>query len=476
MKTKPLFVVLLSCWLTAPASRPATGPAATAARPNVLLLFADDMRADSIGALGNPVVKTPNLDALVRRGLVFANAYNLGGNVPAVCTPSRNMLLSGNAFFRWREYLAPGEKPERKGVIAPGDAPNFPLSLKEAGYLTYHHGKRGNTAPLIQARFEINKYLKDDLGDRTDGEPGRQIVDEAIAFLKEKEEKKDARPFFMYLAFGNPHDPRVAAKPYLDLYDRETIPLPDNYLPVHPFDNGEMTIRDELLSPWPRSKDEIRRTLHEYYATISGLDHHIGRLLQTLEALGVDDDTIVVFSADQGIAVGSHGLLGKQNLYDHSTKSPLVFAGPGMSRGRSDALVYLLDIYPTIADRLGVPVPKGIDGVSFEPVLTGTAKQARQELFLAYRDVQRAIRDARWKLIRYPRVDVTQLFDLRTDPHERRNLAGDPAQRARTAQMMGRMRRWQQQLGDEAPLVVGHPKPPAFAPPTGDELKRLKRM
>jgi arylsulfatase A-like enzyme len=475
MKTNTLFVVLLAFWVTAPAPRPAAKPAATAATPNVLFLFADDMRADSIGALGNAVVKTPNLDALARRGLVFGNAYNLGGNVPAVCTPSRNMLLSGNAFFRWREHLAPGEKPERRGLVAPGDAPNFPLSLKEAGYVTYHHGKRGNTAPLIQAKFEINKYLKDDLGDRTDGEPGRQIVDEAIAFLKEKEEKKDARPFFMYLAFGNPHDPRVAARRYLDLYDRGAIPLPANYLPVHPFDNGEMTIRDELLSPWPRSKDEIRRTLHEYYATISGLDHHIGRLLQTLETLGVDDDTIIVFSADQGIAVGSHGLLGKQNLYDHSTKSPLVFAGPGMARGRSDALVYLLDIYPTIADRLGVPVPRGIDGVSFKPVLMGAAKQARQEVFLAYRDVQRAIRDARWKLIRYPQVDVTQLFDLRTDPHERRNLAGDPAQEKRVVQMTALMRQWQRQLGDADPLFVEHPKPSVFTPPTADELKRLER-
>jgi arylsulfatase A-like enzyme len=228
-----------------------------------------------------------------------------------------------------------------------------------------------------------------------------------------------------------------------------------------------MTIRDELLSPWPRSQDEIRRTLHEYYATISGLDHHIGRLLQTLKALGVDDDTLIVFSADQGIAVGSHGLLGKQNLYDHSTKSPLVFAGPGISRGRSQALVYLLDIYPTVADQLGVPVPRGIDGVSFKPVLTGKAKQARQDLFLAYRHVQRALRDERWKLIRYPEVDVTQLFDLRSDPHERHNLAGDPAQGTRLVQMMARMRQWQKQLGDADPLLVEHPRPSAFAPPTG---------
>ncbi|MGH9841223.1 MAG: sulfatase-like hydrolase/transferase, partial [Blastocatellia bacterium] len=343
---------------------------ATAKRPNVLFLFADDMRADSLGALGNPVVKTPNLDTIVLRGFVMANAYCLGGNSAAVCTPSRNMLLSGNAYFRWRDFAPPGADPNRKGSLAPGDAPNFPLSMKDAGYFTYHHGKRGNTAPLIQAKFEINKYLKDDLLDRTDGEPGRRIVDEAIAFLKEK---KDERPFLMYLAFASPHDPRVAAKKYMDLYDRDKLPLPKNYLPQHPFDNGEMTVRDERLSPWPRTEAEVRKTHHEYYATISGLDFQIGRLLETLRELKLDDDTIIVFSADQGIAIGSHGLLGKQNLYDHSMKAPLVFAGPGIPRGRSDALVYLLDIYPTVCELAGAPLamlPQSIDGISFKSVMT----------------------------------------------------------------------------------------------------------
>ncbi len=474
MRHLAIVPLLAALGLTAPAAGTPEAARQATARPNVLFLFADDLRADSIGALGNPTVKTPALDALVRRGFVMENAYNLGGNVGAVCTPSRNMLLSGRAYFRWQDFVAPGDKPERKGLLSPGEAPNFPLAMRDAGYLTYHHGKRGNTAPLIQAQFEINKYLKDDLGDRTDGEPGRQIADEAIAFLKETTGKKDGRPFFMYLAFGNPHDPRVASKRYLDLYDRDNIPLPSSYLPVHPFDNGEMTVRDELLSPWPRSEAEIRRTLHEYYATISGLDHHIGRLLQTLGELGVADNTIVVFSADQGIAVGSHGLLGKQNLYDHSAKSPLILSGPGVPHGRSAALVYLLDIYPTVADLVGAIVPQGVDGASFRPVIAGKASAARPELFLAYRNVQRAIRDDRWKLIRYPEVDVTQLFDLQADPHELRSLAADPAQAVRVAAMMERIRQWQAKLGDRAPLTVGQPKPAPFTPPAGDALQRIK--
>jgi arylsulfatase A-like enzyme len=434
-------------------------------RPNILFLFADDMRADSIAALGDKRVKTPNLDAVVQRGFVMTNAYCFGGNVGAVCTPSRNMLLSGKAYFRWRDHVTPNQ-PNQKGILAPGDGPNFPLSLKDAGYQTYHHGKRGNSALLIQEKFEINKYLRNDMAERNSGEPGREIADEAIAFLKSR---TGERPFAMYLAFGNPHDPRVAAQKYLDLYDRAKLPLPVNFKPLHEFDNGEMTVRDEALSPWPRTPDEMRRTWHEYYGTMTGLDHHIGRILHALRELKLENDTIIVFSADQGIAIGGHGLLGKQNLYDHSMKAPLFFAGPGIRRGRSAALVYLFDIYPTIAEMVGIPAPQGIDGVSFKNIITGQAKQARGELMLAYRDVQRAYRDERWKLIRYPQVNVTQLFDLANDRYELKNLADKRSQRV--AAMTARLQTLQQQFGDDLPLTVKTPKPAAFTPPAGKVTK-----
>jgi arylsulfatase A-like enzyme len=440
--------------------------ASAADKPNVLFLFADDMRADSIGALGNLVVQTPNLDSIVKRGFALRNAYCFGGNSAAVCTPSRNMLLSGNAYFRWRDFQPP---TGAKGSISPGDGPNFPLSLQAAGYETYHHGKRGNTAPLIQAKFQHNKYLLNDQQERQSGQPGQEIANDAVQFLKGRDASK---PFFMYLAFGNPHDPRKAAKEFLDRYDRAKIPLPKNYLPVHPFDNGEMAIRDERLSPWPRTEDEIRKTLHEYYATITAMDHHIGRILQALDELKLTRDTIILFSADQGISVGSHGLLGKQNLYDHGMKSPLFFAGPGVSRGGSDTLVYLLDIYPTVCDLVGAEVPKGIDGVSFKPVLTGKSKAARGDLLLAYRDVQRAWRDDRWKLIRYPQVDVTQLFDLKNDPHEIKNLAEDPAHAARVTDMIGKLKQAQLRFGDDLPLSVATPKSPKWTPPTEAEPKK----
>lgn len=441
--------------LAGPAVEPVM--AAESRRPNVLFLLTDDQRPDAIAALGNPAIKTPNMDSLAKQGLVFRNAYIFGSDVGAVCRPSRNMLLSGRTYFRWN------------GPYAPADQPNFPVSMKQAGYFTYHHGKKGNNAVLIQKMFDVDKYV-DEGTERKSGEPGKSIVDEAIAFLKDRPVDK---PFFMYLAFGNPHDPRVADQKHLDLYKREQVPLPRNFMPLHPFDNGEMVIRDELLAPWPRTEDEIRRQLHEYYAVISGLDHNVGRLLDAVRQLGLSDNTIIIYSSDNGLAVGSHGLMGKQSLYDHSAKVPLIMVGPGIRPGSSEALVYLMDIFPTICEMTGTAVPEGLDGRSFKPVIDGRAKSIRDSIFMSYRDCQRGIRDKRWKLIRYPLIGKTQLFDLHSDPDELHNLAGDTGQKERIEKMMAQLAEWQERLGDKAPLTVAEPKDPNFTPPTGETLDRL---
>jgi arylsulfatase A-like enzyme len=414
----------------------------------VIFLFADDQRADTIAALGNPHIKTPNLDDLARRGFVFRNAYCLGANSGAVCTPSRNMLLSGRAYFRWQ------------GSQAQPEMANFPTSMKAAGYETYHHGKRGNTSPAIQALFDHNKYLIDN-EDRTNGEPGKKIIDDAIAFLGTRNREK---PVFMYLAFANPHDPRVAAEKYMALYERDKIPLPKNYLPLHPFNNGEQFVRDELLAGFPRTEDEVRKHLHDYYATITAMDHHIGRLFAALKQLGMYDNTIFVYSADHGLAIGSHGLFGKQNLYEDGMKPPFIFAGPDIPKGETQALAYLYDIFPTIVDLVGAAIPSGLDGKSLKPVIEGKASGVRDTLFLSYRDVQRAVRDNRWKLIRYPQVNVTQLFDLERDPHEITNLAAQPEHAERIKSLTAEMQRWQKELGDTTPLVVEKPQDPSWDP------------
>lgn len=438
--------------------------AAEAGKPNILFLLTDDQRPDTIAALGNPVIQTPAMDSLARRGMAFRNAFCFGSHVGAVCLPSRNMLMTGRAYFRWE-----GQR------WAPAEMPNFPVALERAGYVTYHHGKKGNSAELIQAKFNISKYMASDL-EREGGEPGLTIMNEAIAFVREHKAKGERRPFFMYLAPPNPHDPRIAAPKYMDLYPLDRMPLPANYLPIHPFNNGEMTVRDERLAPWPRTRDEIRKHLRDYYASITGLDYHFGRLLKALDEEGMTDNTIVIFSSDNGLAIGSHGLMGKQSLYEHSAKVPLIIAGPGIPKGRTDALVYLMDLLPTVCDLVAAPVPAGLDGKSLKPVIEGKAKTVRDRLFYCYRDVQRAVRDSRWKLIRYPKIDKTQLFDIESDPDETKDLAGDPAQADRVRRMMAELAELQKQYGDRAPLSVSHPESPEFTPPVDTApAKPLKR-
>lgn len=414
-----------------------------AKKPNVLFIFTDDQRADTIHALGNDTIITPNIDSLAKRGFVFNNTYCFGSNSGAVCLPSRNMLLSGRAYFRFNRKHASADKP------------NFPNSMNNAGYETYHHGKSGNTARLIHKRFHHTKYVTHH-NKLKNGQPCKVVVDDAITFLKAQSHKK---PFFMYLAPSEPHDPRIPAKEYLDMYQRKDIPLPENYLPMHPFNNGEMTIRDERLEVWPRTKEAIRRHLHEYYGFITGLDHHFGRLFQTLKEIGQFDNTIIIFSSDNGLAVGSHGLMGKQSVYEHSAKVPLIIAGPGIPKGQSDALVYLMDIFPTVCALVGAPIPDGLDGQSLAPVIHGKAPHVRKTLFSSYKSAQRAVRDDRWKLIRYPLINKTQLFDLANDPHETKNLAGAPDHTERIEKMMELIREWQNKLGDKQPLTSQNPRP-----------------
>lgn len=427
---------------------------AAAARPNVLFILTDDQRRDTIGAYGNPHIHTPNLDGLAARGTVFTNAYCMGGFSAAVCMPSRMMILRGCSWFHVRDL--------------PEGFPNMASSMNDAGYETFFFGKHGNTDAAVQEQFNHCAYARPkragdseekdpDQRARREGIPGEHTADAAIAFLQERDREK---PFFMYLAGPEPHDPRVAPQACLDMYPPDEIPLPPNFAPYHPFDNGELLIRDERLAAWPRTEAEIRKHLQEYYAVITYMDAQYGRIFQSLRDTGAYENTIVVFASDQGIAIGSHGLMGKQNLYEHSMGAPLIFAGPGIPEGRqTDAFAYLFDIFPTLCELTGTPIPASIEGRSLAPMITGVKDTVRDTAFLGYKDVQRAVRQGRWKLIRYPRIDLNQLFDLETDPFEIRNLAKEPEQQERVRQLLDVMRSQQKIYRDEDPLAVDQPQP-----------------
>jgi arylsulfatase A-like enzyme len=438
-------------------------------RPNVLFLFADDQRADTIAALGNSVIKTPNLDRLVRRGLSFRHAYMQGAMQGATCIPSRAMLLSGRNLFHIDERLLRDE--------------TWPAAFGQAGYHTVLIGKWHNGAASVSRCFQeahavflggMTNPLKAPLRELVHGKltPPRiasrhacaVFADAAIKVLRQPQKS----PFFCYVAFDAPHDPHIVPADFPIRYDASAIPLPPNYLPQHPWDNGEMTIRDERLLPWPRTPEQVRGLLAEYYRYISYLDAQIGRVLDALAASPYAKNTIVVFSADSGVSRGSHGLIGKQNLYEGAVGVPLILAGPGIPAGKTtDALCYLFDVLPTLGKLCHVPGPTTSEGVPFLATLRDPVKPARPYLIFAYRDVQRAIRDKRWKLIRYPQVDRMQLFDLKNDPYECTNLAGRAPYAAKVRELTTLLAKEMRREGDTAALQVAHPKPAEWRPPAG---------
>jgi len=306
----------------------------------------------------------------------------MGSMAGAVCLPSRTMLATGLSLWHI---------PNGRAKETPPDVPILPELLKRAGYLTFHHGKAGNACTFANAAFDTNIESR---------------------------------------SHGNPLDAKTHTDP-------AKLTLSKNFMPRHPFDNGDLWIRDEMLAPFPRPPEAMRRHLADYYAVCTYIDAQVGRLLEIIKDRGMTGNTIVIFSSDQGLAVGGrHGLMGKQNLYEH-VKPPLIFAGPGIPHGQSDALVYLFDLFPTICELAGAETPGKVEGKSLLPIIRGEKDKVRDYLLGAYKATQRMVRDERWKLIKYHvgGEKHRQLFDLQADPDEVRNLAHDPAYAAQLARL-----------------------------------------
>jgi arylsulfatase A-like enzyme len=426
--------------------------AAAADRPNVLVLFNDDHRPDAVGALGTPAIQTPSLDRLAGRGLNFRRAYMQGAFTAATCIPSRATLLSGRDLFHADTQLLRDE--------------TWPAAFARAGYTTFVTGKWHNGTRSVAASFQQGRAiyiggmasnpLKAQVQDLVDGglsakRPSDQhlcatFADEAARFIRDQ---PAGSPFLCYVAFDGPHDPHIVPDDFPVRYDPAKIALPPNFLPEHPFDNGELNVRDELLLPRPRSPESLRQMLADYYRYISYLDMLVGRVLEALAASPHAANTIVVFAADSGAARGSHGLIGKQSLYEHSVRVPLVIAGPGVAAGAStEALCYLHDLFPTLAPLCGVPPLAGREGKDLSPLLRDPSRPGRPDLIFAYRGFQRALATPDWKLIRYPRANQVQLFDLREDPSETADLSRDPRHQERLREMTDSLEKELAQAGD----------------------------
>ena len=449
-------------------------PAADKPKVNILHIHADDHRADGLRALGTPLLQTPNLDSLVERGMTFTHCYTMGSMIGAVCTPSRTMMLTGRSWQRI-------PKSHAAAPNANDPATFLPRVIQAAGYQTWHMGKQGNGFPAGLKEFETS--IIDDAHGKTPetdrAQCSQRLADKTIEFLKSRTASRETKPFYVYIAPPVPHDPRSAEPQFHKLYDPKAIPLSPAFLPQHPFDNGEMAVRDEKLAPWPRTPEDSKQQTADYYACVTGLDHHIGRIFAELKASGQSDNTIILFSADNGLSLGEHGLFGKQNLYEFGGMHvPLVIAGPGIPKGKSEALVYLMDLFPTLAEFAGATIPDGVEGKSLVAITSGKESKVRDVLYTGYRNCQRAIRNDRWKLIRYPLVDRTQLFDLSNDPHELINLADKPEHTAKVKEMTALLAKEMASHADGFPLTVANPSPAEWTPPapgTGNQPKNNKR-
>ena len=428
-------------------------------RPNILICFADDQRFDTIQALGNPNISTPNLDRLVARGTTFTQAHIPCGTHGAICMPSRAMLHTGRSLFHIQD----------SGATIPQDHTMLGEVLRQEGYATFGTGKWHNGRDSFNRSFadgdeimyggmadhwNVPVYHYDPTGKydqrlayianptafgnndiswreadhiNSGVHSSEMLCDAAIRFLEKHDQ---AEPFFCYIALLAPHDPRTMPQRFKEMYPEGEMELPPNCYGAHPFDNGSLKIRDELLAEFPRTPEEIKRHNAEYYAMISHLDNEFGRVLEILDEQRLTDNTIIVFAGDNGLAVGQHGLMGKQNCYEHSVHVPLIFAGPGIPVGnQSDAYVYLFDIFPTLCDLIGAQTPSSVEGQSLVSAMNDASEKGREFMYFAYISSQRAVKNRQYKLIEYAvrdRTRQTQLFDLENDPYETHSLHGLP--------------------------------------------------
>jgi arylsulfatase A-like enzyme len=445
--------------------------------PNILFIFADDQCYNTIRELGNQEVITPTLDELARQGTVFTTCYNMGGWHGAVCVASRTMLNTGK--FLWRAE-AVDNRPDLDALAASGQL--WSKEMESLGYDTYMTGKwhvnihppdifthagtvRGGMPGAVPEMYD--RPLSEDDWEWTPWDTAfggfweggthwsEVVANETIGFLDQASLSEN--PFFMYIAFNAPHDPRQSPKEYVGMYPLDQAAVPDNFLPEYPFKDSigcSAKLRDEMLAPFPRTEYAVKVHRQEYYAIISHMDAQIGRILAHLEETGQAHNTYIFFTADHGLSVGQHGLIGKQSMYDHSMRPPLLVAGPGIPKGRREKLeVYLQDLMPTAIDYAGGTVPEWVEFNSLRPIIEEEQMSSSYpEIYGAYMDLQRMIRVDDYKLIVYPRAGVIKLFDLINDPTERHNLAGARSQKERVLEMFDELQALQTAMGDTLDL------------------------
>lgn len=455
---------------------PAAGRGRGDAVRNILVLMSDQHRSSAGGWAGDPWVQTPHLDALAARGTAFGRAYTPS----PLCVPARESLLTGR-------YPSAGGAAGNAGA-ARATGRTFGHLAADAGLATGAVGKMhflgadrhrgfatrwdvadyfalepeacGDAASGMAAPGCYGRYAGGLEGSHPDGPNPMRVRDgnydagpspfpaerhieshitrEAIRFLEAHRHERWA----LWCSYFKPHAPYTPPAGDWDRYAGLPLPVPApgaaglDALPAHLRDFRRSTGLEDL------DPAALRRCLAGYYGNVTYLDRQIGAVLGALEALGLGDETLVVYTSDHGDMVGEHGLLAKSNFYEASWHIPLLVDHPAYRNGgpRPEALASLTDLLPTLAGAAGIPVPGGVHGVSLLPVIAGERRQVRDHVYgrlrLA-RGTHRAAFDGRWKLVRY--ADTTHLFDLQTDPQERCNRIADaPAVAARLDALLDR--------------------------------------
>ena len=409
-------------------------------RPNILFVLVDDQSPFDLKVY-NPrsELQTPTLDKLAAEGMVFDGAYHMGSFSGAVCTPSRHMIMSGRTV--WHLPISPRTKED--GLCPDNlEQHTIPAVFNRAGYDTMRTCKLGNSYEAANKLFTVRR--DETKRGPTDETGSAWHAEQVLEYLQTRQQTEDKDPFLIYFGFSHPHDTRDGKPELLAKYgavnhsDPTTLPpanplapkLPMNYLPAHPFPDGHPGLRDEVdVSGVWKNRDErtIRNEIGREYACSENIDTQIGRVLEQLEAMGELDNTYIIYTADHGMAIGRHGLQGKQNLYEHTWRVPFIVKGPGIKPGsRAIGNIYLLDLLPTFCDLAGLRRPDFVEGASFKPVLEGNKEIVRDVMYGVYnggtKPGMRCVKRGDWKLIKYDVLDgkvrETQLFNLKDNPDE----------------------------------------------------------
>lgn len=446
----------------------AKGLFAEQAKPNILFILSDDQALETLSIMGETECKTPHLDKLAKKGMMFTRAYNMGAWSGAVCMASRAMFNSGAFVNRANQTV-------RK-------QPQWAELMKAAGYKTYMTGKwhvPGKTAK--NPPFDICRDVRGGMPAQTEAGMNRPLspedyekgwkpwdkahggfweggkhwtevtADHAIDFLNEAKDIDEA--FFMYVGFNAPHDPRQAPKEYIDMYPLDEISLPANYAGLYPYRDqigcGKQ-LRDACVMPFPRSEYATKVNRQEYFAATTHMDENIGRVLKALKDSGKADNTYIIFTSDHGLAVGEHGLVGKQNMYEHSMRSPFIIVGPDIPKGqRNDTAIYIQDAMATTLDLGGVSKPNYVEFKSLLPLIEEKTSEHYPAIFGKYINYQRMILKGDWKLIAYPYAKKYRLCNLSKDPKEMNDLSANAEYKSVLENLKIDLKELQAQMGED---------------------------